>query len=167
MTVSTALKKRNFINKYCLKYYHYWGEGSPLANVLKEESIHWMIFVMLFMWSCCIDGVILCLPRLTDRQSDITLCESVASYHCLSCALSNVSLFGEQYENFWIFMSTKRTKPQWVRILKLSDGISHRMKVTYYKKSIDIRQMKLVFCNKSKKWSGKLNGVTYVKWVTQ
>lgn len=52
MTVSTALKKRNFINTFCLKYYHYWGEGLPLANVLKEESVHWMIFfffVMLFM----------------------------------------------------------------------------------------------------------------------
>lgn len=74
---------------FCLKYYHYLG-GLPLANVLKEESVHWMIFVMLFM---CIDGVILCLLRLTDRQSDITLCESVASFHCPSCALSNVSLF--------------------------------------------------------------------------
>lgn len=95
MTVSTALKKKKCTDTFCLKYYRYWvgGDGLPLANVLKEESVHWMIFVMLFMWSCCVNGVILCLLRPTDGQSDATLCESVVSYRCPSCALSNVSLF--------------------------------------------------------------------------
>jgi len=51
MTVSTALKKKKCTDTFCLKYYRYWvgGDGLPLANVLKEESVHWMIFVMLFM----------------------------------------------------------------------------------------------------------------------
>ena len=65
----------------------------PLANALKDESVHWMIFTMLFMCSCCFYGVILCMLRLTDRQSDVILCKSVASFHCPCCALSNVSLF--------------------------------------------------------------------------
>lgn len=97
MTVSTALKKINFIDTFCYKYCYYGEEGYLLPMFSKEESVHWMIFVMLFMWSCCIDGVILWLglhttDRLTDRQSDISLCESEASLRCPSCALSNVSL---------------------------------------------------------------------------
>lgn len=69
MTVSTPLKKRNFINTFCFKYYHYWEEGLPLSSVLKEESVHWMIFVMLFMW--CIDGIILWLLATRDWLTDI------------------------------------------------------------------------------------------------
>lgn len=49
MTVSTALKKRKFIKTFCLKYYHHREEGSPPADVLKEESVHWMIFLCCYL----------------------------------------------------------------------------------------------------------------------
>lgn len=106
------------MNTYRLKYYPLFGEGEPLANVLKEESIHWMICVMLFMWSCYIDSVILCLWRLPDRQSNITrMCISgrvstvlavlCRMYHC-SCQWWNP---GVHLTHFWV---KKKQLTNWI-----------------------------------------------------